>query len=30
MQQDISLAVAQVWRSQWKKILRHFPDEEAA
>jgi len=26
MQQDISLAVAQVWRRQWKKILRHFPN----
>jgi hypothetical protein len=29
MRQGIALAVAQVWRNMWKKILRHFPDEEA-
>lgn len=29
MQQDISLAVAQAWCRQWKKMLRHFPYEEA-
>ena len=23
------MLVAHIWRTQWKKILRHFPDEEA-
>lgn len=29
MCQGIALAVAHRWRARWKKILRHFPDEEA-
>jgi len=29
MQQDISLAVVQALLRLWKKILRHFLDEEA-